>query len=515
MLENSETYRLFATVSQEWENTHANLRKAIETYVSASNVLAVATASNPLWRFGNLTPTLENNLESLSLDLLELDKTRVILAKTRNTQYSPISRLPSELLASIFQIAVDTAYPREIADSAGYINPAATLVQVCSRWRQVTLEAGSLWSCVVLLYKDNENYGKVSTTVQTQLERTRGSPIDLFISHKFFTPAYQIFRPTLDPIKPYMKQLRSLNLNFYRNNDIESTLECLLENGTAGSLSRLEISGRNSFPPLFERANSQTLDRLDEHMGSVRMLSLQSVIFDWKCAVFEQLDKLELKNVCSLSSPNSTQLAELLSASPNLRHLTLKRVYVGGDESTTHPPVKLQCLKTLTLHELGDAEFRRVASVLTPGEQGSELNIDCDLNNPAMLESLRLLASGGNISAFCLMAFPKRQPLPEILESLPSLKCLVLGGLELGYSDFNALVTLQEVACSLSLDTLHLWECFIKVDTETQAGDGNIGITTKVLDIGPTTELGIWLTENVTGKINNAAKRSRLVLSKI
>ncbi|KAF8602619.1 hypothetical protein BDV93DRAFT_581830 [Ceratobasidium sp. AG-I] len=328
------------------------------------------------------------------------------------------------------------------------------------------------------------------------------------------------------------------------NKDIESTLECLLENGTAGSLSRLEIYGGTPFPPLFNRANSRTLDRLDEHLGYVRTLYLRNVIFRWKCAVFEQLNSLELEHLPSASHLNWTQLAELLSASPGLRYLALKHIHVNGNESTTHPPLRLQCLKSLTLHGFGDAGFQRVASILTLGGKGSYLHIDCDLNSSAMLEALRLLASGGSISALCLAACPKRQPLPEIIESLPNLKCLILGRLELDRSDFNALVrrnslnntrlasspsphsridlssplsritklglvqctivcdqaTLKEALRSLGLDIFHLWYCSIEVKIETRVEDGNTNTTTKILDIGATTELGIWLAENMTGE---------------
>ncbi|KAF8601555.1 hypothetical protein BDV93DRAFT_524728 [Ceratobasidium sp. AG-I] len=182
MLRGTKLPDILTAVSHEWEDACANLTKAIETYVGATTALAAATASLPPWKFYNPTPALDIELQSLSLGLLELDKARVILAKTRNTQYSTISRLPSELLASIFQIVVDAAHPRNIAESENYANPAVKLGHVCSCWRRVVLEAGSLWSCIVFSYEHHNRYESALTTVQTQLERARGSPVCLFVS---------------------------------------------------------------------------------------------------------------------------------------------------------------------------------------------------------------------------------------------------------------------------------------------------------------------------------------------
>lgn len=55
-----------------------------------------------LWTLRIPTLALENELESPSIGMLELDKVQVMLSKARNAQCSPISRLLSELLASIF-----------------------------------------------------------------------------------------------------------------------------------------------------------------------------------------------------------------------------------------------------------------------------------------------------------------------------------------------------------------------------------------------------------------------------
>lgn len=59
----------------------------------------------------------------------------------------------------------------------------------------------------------------------------------------------------------------------------------------------------------------------------------------------------------------------------------------------------------------------------------------------------------------------------------------------------------EEAISSISLDYLQLLDCSIEVQTETQAEDGSAYIATKDFGIGATTQLGIWLTENLTGKV--------------
>lgn len=270
------------------------------------------------------------------------------------------------------------------------------LAQVCSRWRGVAFETGSLWSCVVLFYY-RENCESVLTSAQIQLERTRGSPVDLFISHNFCTPIGQGFRSTLDLIKPYMKQLRSLTTKFYREKDIEYVLESLLEHGTTGSLSRLDISGGFSSSPLFNQADSQTLERLDEYLRPVRSLSLRKVMFHRKRAVFEQLEELEFENLYASDFLSLTQLAEMLSASPNLRHLSLNHVEIDEGDPVPHLPVKLQYLKKLGFYRMSDTDFQGVVSILTLGKQASELTLNFASKSAAMLGALRLLAINANI----------------------------------------------------------------------------------------------------------------------
>ncbi|KAF8599888.1 hypothetical protein BDV93DRAFT_559880 [Ceratobasidium sp. AG-I] len=336
---------------------------------------------------------------------------------------SPINRIPSELLALIFQIVVDYAYPLDIYDSMSYANPATKLAQVCSRWRQAALEAGSLWSCLVLSYQIQEDYDRMLATARMQLERTRGSPMDLFLFHEqsyvWDNPEFQCIT---DLIKPYMKQLRSLTVRLPRNEDIESLLEYCSSNGTAGSLSQLDIFGGNLSSPLFYQADSQTLEQLDEYLRSVRTLKLRAATFEWKCAVFELLDELSLCHLHTIWCPTLTQFANILSASPGLRRLRLKKMKIRDEMAPAIlAPVKLQFLETLSLNKLGESSFCKVISVLSLDRRTSDITFNADFSSSIMRKALRRFASENNAVTFRLVGIRHRQPLHEILESLPAM----------------------------------------------------------------------------------------------
>ncbi|KAF8599901.1 hypothetical protein BDV93DRAFT_290442 [Ceratobasidium sp. AG-I] len=544
MIQDPEVLGSLTLIVYEWENARAHLAKAIRSYARAAMALQAATISHPLWALGYSITILEDELDSLSSGLFELDRARVVLTNTRNAQCSLINRLPAELLASIFQVVVDSAYPHDAYDSASYTNPATKLVRVCSHWRQVALETGPLWSCVVFPYHGSRDHEHISTGARMQLDRSRGSSIDLFIC---VTQPYNLentqFRSITNLIKPYMKQLRSLTVRLPRSEDIESLLECCAMNGTTGSLSRLDIFGNFVSLPLFHQANLQRLKQLDDYLRSVRILKLRAVTFNWRCAVFERLDELLFDDIYTPRCPNLTQFAGILSASPDLRRLLLKKFTVHEQmEPMIHPPVKLEHLEKLSLDRLSDSGFCRVASVLSLGRRSPDIAFTADFNSPATLSALRRFASETRVVKLRFAGFPNRQPVPEILELLPHLEYLGLGGLVLERSDLDALVNhnripavspsplpvqtnlagplpklkrlalikctilcdrvmFKEIFRGLSLGLLNMCDCSIELRTESQGSGHSPHIATNVIAINATTELGIWLTENMGGRV--------------
>lgn len=444
-----------------------------------------------------------------------------------------MNRLPSELLSFIFQILVDRAHPSDIYSSETHSNPATKLAQVCSHWRQVAVETGSLWSCIVFPYRERGNPRRIFATAELHLERTRGSPIALFLSYKGDDAEDPIFLSTLDLLGPYMKQLRSLTTRLPESEYIESLLERCLTNGTAGSLSRLEITGYSSSDHFLYRPNSQTFERLDNYLQSVRILKLCRGTISWKCAVFEQLDELTVCHLDTAHCPTLTQLANVLSASPSLRSLRLSKMSITEDmDSVIRPPAKLEHLERLELDKLGDSSSCKALSVFSLGKQSLNLTFNADFNTSTVLTDLRRLAAETPVGRFHFTKILNRQPLQEILESLPDLKYLVLHELELEDSDLGILAhctgktslsplspfahdsptsplprleklalvkctilcdqeAFQKVASSLCLESFYLRGCYIEDVTKSEKERDD-----RLRRIDAKTELGIWLTKN-------------------
>lgn len=74
-------------------------------------------------------------------DQLDLHRMQAALKKKRNPYISPISMLPSELLAHIFKSATASVSDRKRSPEC----VKRDLSRVCFRWRQVALEVCPVW----------------------------------------------------------------------------------------------------------------------------------------------------------------------------------------------------------------------------------------------------------------------------------------------------------------------------------------------------------------------------------
>ena len=103
--------------------------------------------------------------------LAEMDdhNTAIIKIKTRLNTLVPISTLPSELLADIFQIVVQANRDALVSTSPPYAWVAVT--HVCTHWRAVALGTPTLWSDIVLPCRPQ--------CVREMLLRSQGVPLSV------------------------------------------------------------------------------------------------------------------------------------------------------------------------------------------------------------------------------------------------------------------------------------------------------------------------------------------------
>lgn len=306
------------------------------------------------------------------------------------------------------------------------------------------METGSLWSCVVFTYHYGE-LDRILAAAQLQLERAHGSPIDLFLYLKSHLVDSFRLRPTLNLLKPHMKQLRSLTARLHSVEKLESLLECCLAHGTTGSLSWLEIFEERMPLPLFHYAHSQTLARIDEYLQSVRILKLRGTTIAWRCAAFEQPDELWIEDLPTFQCPNLIQLAEVISASPRLRSLCLEKMSIHETKAAISLPLKLEHLKRITLVDLGDSSSCRALSLLSLGRQTLNLAVVANFNSLTVLAALRQFASENCVESFRFMDRSNDQPLQEILESLHDLTYLLVDNLRLGKPHLDILANRNRI----------------------------------------------------------------------
>ena len=125
------------------------------------------------------------------LDALALQK-HVIEAERNYLETGcsiPFHWLPPELLIHIFVLstytALDPAHSR--IDTAPF-----SISHVCRRWREIALATPVLWRRVVLTSQDISSWHPVSPATQTFLERSKGTPAEVFYA---FPPNQVSFTP--------------------------------------------------------------------------------------------------------------------------------------------------------------------------------------------------------------------------------------------------------------------------------------------------------------------------------
>lgn len=153
-----------------------------------------------------------------------------------NNETLPIARLPSDVLAIIFE---ESRYL--ITQWPGPRRPLPIEVQlshVCSRWRQIALSTPSLWTTirVPILHKD--------IAVRTYFQRCKQCLLDIHIGPLFSDK--QIMDLLLSLLIPRISQFRELILDIDNHQDLFNILG-LFVNTAAPHLQRLKISSTDRF----------------------------------------------------------------------------------------------------------------------------------------------------------------------------------------------------------------------------------------------------------------------------
>ncbi|KAM5533146.1 hypothetical protein V8D89_013194 [Ganoderma adspersum] len=321
-------------------------------------------------------------------DLLEL---RLEHAVRMN---SPVQRLPNDLLASIFSIAV---LEEEDEDSITLSN----LMLVCRWWREVAINSPMLWTRIVM-----GTHHSVDRAI-LKLDRSRTAPIHVCldfsprmehgtVSTESIVTAMELVRPAIWRWKTFHLVVPSrpqAHVALSRCKEQAPQLEVL---SVRVSHSMQEDHYSKAPLPLFER----TTPRL-------RASSFTSFNFGWDLALLSNLRVLKLGGYWNGFSPSVDTLLKTLRSCPQLEELVLRNMSdVDPDNCTTSisepsehddyvlarasdtRPISLPRLRKASFYYSGNLRTRTVLTLLSfPALERIEL---CYLDNVSpMLEALR------------------------------------------------------------------------------------------------------------------------------
>ncbi|KAF8326464.1 hypothetical protein F5887DRAFT_1197179 [Amanita rubescens] len=112
---------------------------------------------------------------------------------------SPIGNVPSEVLSHIF-VLCSCDYPVPLLYHQWEVPHQVTISHVCSRWRQVALSTGVLWSNV-RISKFDSDYARCRFLYQTWVGRACDYPLTLTLT--FSGPLTDLYNVFLDLVVPF------------------------------------------------------------------------------------------------------------------------------------------------------------------------------------------------------------------------------------------------------------------------------------------------------------------------
>ncbi|KAF9465948.1 hypothetical protein BDZ94DRAFT_1296135 [Collybia nuda] len=258
------------------------------------------------------------------------DKIRAL--KTRRNELVLISRLPPELLSTIFQLVQEkplTYFPERTKWTA--------ISHVCGHWRRVALQSPSLWSNIDI----HGHESGPGTWVEVFLERSKQAALTL---------SAKLTYRSLQPIKAALEKVdRMRHLSLTLQTPMAQDLLDILENHPAPLLEHFQINCSTS------EGSGRLPDRLfSGNYSSLRVLKLVNCDSSWNLPPLHNLVILQIHNsnifAGSGESPTILQLISILENSPNIKQIDLEGMLPGSQPGAhTGSPIILPNLSTISL----------------------------------------------------------------------------------------------------------------------------------------------------------------------
>ena len=281
------------------------------------------------------TPTARTTAISLIDEEIDVSKCLTHSLLSSRNALAPISSLPPELLARVFDFYALVEPPWSGVQKLGWIG----VTHVCQRWRQVALNDASLWARVVGILPS-------PAWMSEALVRARDTPLVFDIVG---TPSPGV----LSKIPLHMSHTSKLRLHRLAIHDSQAVREiCALE---APVLEHFELGTSDATPVTFNQlAAGSTLFK--GHSPKLRRFITSQIAIPWSLIPRGQLTQLRIIFSRGTSTPgisslnDSNRLFDLLINSPELENLSLEFCLPSVLSQVSHgEPIHLPHLSRLSL----------------------------------------------------------------------------------------------------------------------------------------------------------------------
>ena len=285
---------------------------------------------------------------------------------------APIQVLPDEVLGVMFEVA---SRPESEPSKSSYISWDSErrvplpiiLASVSRRWRHVALSRSSLWTNIYLTPWQPRMWTELA------LSRADSQLLDVTIDYcTEYCPKIPALDELLDVIFPRIASWKSLKIVTHHVG-VLSHVAIRLRNAYAPNLLGLRLSLTGSGPPGNQHISLPPI--LQGGAPALMRLHVDSVGVAWLSRPFEGLSVLDLRWLWSDTKLSYQQLRGLLAASPNLRKLVLRGLYVELNPAVCYPTISITSLVSLELS--GDnVSFMRSLLDIPALQELSLVNVD-------------------------------------------------------------------------------------------------------------------------------------------
>ncbi|CEL61614.1 hypothetical protein RSOLAG1IB_04364 [Rhizoctonia solani AG-1 IB] len=509
------------------QSIRTRLYTALDEY--ANVCLSLSNNQELMLGISDLAGDIIAEVEGFTYLKLKTTQVETILKKTRNSLRSlvSISSLPDETLARIFHFVHDVQFLQfeRLVDNHSVPVNSLAVSQVCTRWRQVALSTGSLWSHIDLTAcVKSISLGEIFAT------RSGNLPLHIRVVEPFTYNDRQIgrFRDTskfeyfMLNIGPRVRSLEFswipqtcyLFLSWFELLDFSlycssQTLTCLVLSDRNVNTNRVvsdEYCSRlrwflttdaipaddlNAFPNRII-VGSHPPHHYEDILSHIKSLKLDSVYPFWTSKAYHGLTELRLTGPRQLTKIITTQqLAGILQSSPDLHVF-----HFGPEVSPTlpsPPSVRLQHLEVFLLQSLTFDTQQAVLRLISPGTKPLQMSTTYNDMVQSYLaispeDEFNRFFKRSNIVQLQVHSSVKVEP-RAFLELLPGLQSLIFRNatiLEAGSSQERRaidicpnLCSLDFVSCTISLDAfawlvserrmsrVSMWDSVIAYEFET------------------------------------------------